>query len=307
MKEIKNQVVEWWEEISVWWKKQTRRGKTITLFVCSVSIVLFLCFTDVARNLILLVAGIVGWHFLFRRTEAAEREANISERNIEITERSLKLAEENARITEQNRKDSEKNITNERINLATEQLASEKPSVRLSGILGLVKIFQFHKEERYRIIRVLSAFVHDFAPIDSDTRTVQDRSKYSDIEEAVQALAFLTEPFPADQKKTLFDLQFTNLSGLGFAGINLSYFNLLGVNFSNSHLYGVNFTDTRLGMVNFSGVYLHDPEGLTQEQLEQAFFWKGNPPRDFPSELKLTEKDPDKEKKNEDSTEDNSD
>lgn len=280
------------DEIIGWWKEQTRLGKTIILLFVIGAIILCFKYPDPARNLILLIAGIIGWYFLNRRTITAEE--------------NTKAAEESTQATIKNTEIAEQGLTVERLTRATEQLASDKSSVRLGGILGLVKIFQSHKEEKYRIIRVLAAFIHDFAPIDGDTRTVEDRGKYSDIEEAVQALAFLTEPLPADQKKTLFDLQFTNLSGLGFVGINLSYFNILGVNFSNSHLYGFDFTGARLGMVNFSGVHLVAPKGLTQEQLEQAFYWKGNPPKEFPPELKLTEKYPNEEKKDEDSTKDNS-
>lgn len=219
---------------------------------------------DTLRNLILLTAGFVGWYFLYQRTKAASQ---------------------NTRIAEQG-------LTVERLNRVTEQLASDKVSVRLGAILGLVQIFESHEEERYKITRILSTFVHDYAPSSSDTREIQYRGKGLDIEEAVKALTILTESFPANEKKILFDLNLTNLSGLSFSDANLSNFSFVGANFSNSYLHGVNFTGAILGVVNFSGVSLRDPTGLTQEQLEHAFYLKGKPPIEFPSELKLIEGEP---------------
>ena len=77
----------------------------------------------------------------------------------------------------------------------------------------------------------------------------------------------------------------TNLSGLSFYNIDLSHFNLLDVNFSNSRLSWVDFTGARLGNVNFSGVSLRYSKGLTKEQLEKVFYWKGEQPEEFPEDL----------------------
>ena len=174
------------------------------------------------------------------------------------------------------------------LNRVTEQLDSDKSSVRLGGILDLAQIYKSHKEERYKIIQILFAFVHDFAPVDSNARIIESRSKHSDIEEAVKVLAAFTKQLPICEKKTLCDLQFTNLSGLNFSDTDLSNFNLSGVNFSNSFLQWVDFTGAKLEKVNFSGASILNPEGLTQEQIMESY-WKGEPPKKFPKGFKLSE------------------
>ena len=223
---------------------------------------------DAIRNLILIVAGVVGWYFLIQRTKTASQNTEIAEQGLTV----------------------------DRLNRATKQLASDKASVRLGGIRGLEQIFRTHEEERDKIVRILVAFIHDFAPISSDTRTIQMRGKHSDIAEAIEVLAEITERFPSTRKAHL-DLHDTNLSGLMFVGTNLSNFRFFGANFSNSHFWHVDFTDAILGMVNFSGVTIDDEKGLTQQQVRDAFYWEDNPPQNFPVELQseLEERDPDEE------------
>ena len=234
--------------------------------------------SDQVRNLSLLLVASIGWYFLYRRTATAEQ-------NTEAAQQSAQAAIKNTTIAEQG-------LTTERLTRAIEQLAHKRASIRLGGILGLQQIASHHEEEHEKIVQILSAFVRDFAPKDSDTRIIEENNKYLDIREAVELLAAITESFSTDKKEMLCDLRFTNLSGLAFADTNLSYFNFLGANFSNSFLWWVDFTGSRLGKVNFSGTSFRNPKGLTQEQLEQAFYWRGHPPINFPGELELTEIDP---------------
>lgn len=264
----KNQIANWCKGQFIWWMGQTCWVQRYAIIVSVLAIILavtilglvgyglFCMNSDIGRNLILLVAGIVGWYFLARRTKA----------------------------TEQNTKIAEHGLTIDRLNRAIEQLASDKLSVRLGAIHGLEQIFKLHVEERYKIIQILAAFVHDSASISSDTRTIDTRGKHSDIEEAIRVLAEVTEPFP-DERQAFFDLHFTNLSGLGFSDTNLSNFRFLGTNFSNSLFWWVDFTNAGLQKVNFSRVSIRNSKGLTREQLEQAFYWKGEPPIEFPEEL----------------------
>ena len=228
--------------------------KKITLVIAS----------DKVRNLSLLLVASIGWYFLYRRTTTAEQNTKAAQQSV---------------VT------AEKGLTAERLTRAIDQLASDKPSIRLGGILGLHQIFEANEEERYKIIRILSSFIHDFAPIDSDTRKIEKRSKHSDIEEAIKILATITAPLIADDKRRLFDLHHTNLSGLAFGVVDFSYFRLSGANFSNSFLYAVCFTGAVLDGVNFSGVSCPDPHDLTPEQIKNAFYWRGEPPKEFPEEL----------------------
>ena len=107
---------------------------------------------EIIRNLILLVAGVVGWYFLARRTRAAEREASISEQRI---------------------KNEEKDKISKQINLAKEQLDKDEFSKRLFGVDQLKRIAESHEGERENIAQILSGFIRDFAPGKSDTRILK--------------------------------------------------------------------------------------------------------------------------------------
>ena len=226
----------------------------------------YLCFKypDPTRNLILLIAGLTGLYFLNRRT---------------IT------AEQNTEAVQQSAVTAEKGLTTERFTRAIEQLTSEKLSIRLGGILGLRQIAFSHQEEPDKIAQILCAFVQEFAPKDSVTRTVEENSKHLDISEAVALSAQITELIVEDERARICDLQFANLSGLIFFDIDFSHFRFLGANFSNSSLQRIDFNGASLERVNFSGVSLRESKGLTPGQIEQAFYWKGKPPEEFPTEL----------------------
>ena len=116
---------------------------------------------DAVRNLILLTAGIFGWYFLYRRTKAAGKDAESARKNAATAEQGLNV---------------------DRLARAIEQLAHEKPSIRLGGILGLEQITEIGMEEQYKVIQILSVFVRDFAPEDDNTRTIKKRDMRSDIE-----------------------------------------------------------------------------------------------------------------------------
>ena len=274
----------WWLIRKLWWQVGRYRALWELPIYLSVDVGGFIWLfweklrmmdQDAVRNLILLTAGIVGWYFLYRRTKAAEEDAESARKNATTAEQGLNV---------------------DRLARAIEQLAHEKSSIRLGGILSLEQITEIGMEEQYKIIQILSAFVRDFAQEDGNTKTIKERDMRSDIEEAVIVLAANAQIIGGDYKTRFCNLQFTDLSGLSLSYVDFSYFNLIGSNFSNSLLYGIDFTGARLGKVNFSRVDCSNLKGLTQEQLEQAFYWKGNPPIDFPGELRLMEKDPNQEK-----------
>ena len=264
-KKVRDELVSWWKNQLPWVKKVVLASLGATsLFFLSAFVYLCFKYPDPTRNLILLIAGLTGLYFLSRRTITAEQ-------NMEAAQQSAVTAE--------------KGLTTERFTRAIEQLASEKLSIGLGGILGLRQIVFSHREECYKIAQLLCAFVQDFAPRDSITRTTDEDSRYLDISEAVELSAKITEFIPEDEKGKICDLQFTNLSGLIFFDTDFSYFRFLGANSSNSSLHRVCFYSASLERVNFSGVSLREPKGLTLEQIREAFYWKGESPEEFPAEL----------------------
>ena len=217
---------------------------------------------DAARNLILLIAGIIGWYFLSRRTKAAEQDAKTAQRNAITTEQGL---------------------TVERLTRAIEQLANKNLSIRLGGILGLEQIADTHGEERKKIARILVSFIHTRAIKDSkelkkniteskvsELETEEEFSAYRaqrlDIEAAVNALANIASKLEQqnqfqkqynEKKQHLCDLQDLDLRGLRFIRADLTDFEFAGADMSGAWLSHANFTGS-----NFCK-YDHNAKGFT--------------------------------------------
>ena len=287
----------------------------------------YLCFKfgDGARNLILLLAGLIGWYFLSRRTQAAEDNVRVAEQDLFV----------------------------EQLTRAMEQLANDKVHVRMGGVLGLEQIALSKNTEvndRKKIARILVSFIRTRATIGSeectkdlktsgvaDLGTAKNANAYRiprlDVEAAVNALAQIAyhlekqEQFREqfnERKCHLCDLQRTDLRGLRFVEANLSNFTLMNADVSDAwmrqadlsgaklkgatfdrvwlvrtDLIGADFTEgdsseskasfvgTNLSAADFEGA-----EGLTQEQIDKAYYWvdsrnnKKYPPCNLPDGLK---------------------
>lgn len=239
--------------------------------------------SDSMRNLGLLLAASIGWYFLSRRTNVAEREAIVSEQNIKITEQNIK-------ITEQNIKTNEQKIVDEQISRAIERLAGENPFIRLNSISDLEKISLTHEEESKKIARILVSFIRTRATKDSEENKLKKTEEFDayreqrlDIETAVNVLARIASNLEkqkqleqrGDNKYHLCNLENLDLRGLRLEDVDLSKFNLEGTDFSGAwlrrtdlsgaHLF--KFVDskvlraiffrTHLDHASFTGAYLN--------------------------------------------------
>ncbi len=221
--------------------------------------------TEDRRNLILTIAGLIGLHFLYRRTRAIEQTARTAEQDLTV----------------------------DRLTRSTEQLTHDKTSIRLSGILGLEQIALSREEECKKIIQILSAFIREIAPLDR-TRKEEERHNHVDIETAVNALANIAAPFKS-QKCLFCDLQETNLSGLRFFDTDLSFFTLTGADISNAVFFNVNFEGTELNGANISNASFEDAIGEPWESPKKSFYWKGQRPDTLPDGLEPEEREPEEE------------
>lgn len=203
------------------------------------------------RNLGLLLAASISWFFFHWRAKSAD----------------------------QNTKTSKQTLIVERITRAIEQLAHEKPSVRLGGILGLEQVALAQQEEHEKIIRILVSFIRtrarkesqevkkDLAKIDLLKLTDTDdykayREQRLDVESAVGVLANIASKIKItgqsqeqynELKHRLCNLEDIDLRGLALRGIDLSNFNLRGIDFSGASLSFTNFTGANLSL--FYSVY----------------------------------------------------
>lgn len=213
------------------------------------------------RTLIMLLAGVFGWYFLVSRTESAKRSAEAADQNVKI---------------------AGQNLTTEQLTRAIEQLANDKPFVRLGGILGLEQIAKSHEEESKKVARILVSFIRTHATKDSE-RTRKDisicnlseseemvdfsayRAQRLDIEAAVNTLARISSELEkqgqvseeyaeyGDAKYQICDLRNTDLRGLKFAKANLSNFDFSYTDMRGVMLFHTDLTAGYLISANFHG------------------------------------------------------
>lgn len=333
MKEVWHRIIDWRGEIVAWCKKQIFLGKTITFilkksiielkqkipwegFLISLSIFAFIIlvfhvyfllinggYSAMIRNpgtrtLILFLAGTVGWYFLLRRTRA-----------------------------------NEKSVSIEQLTRSMEQLANDKSSIQLGGVLGLKNIAKAREEERNNIIRIFITRIHELTAKKDQGENLLEQDKRRIIEATVIAISEIAEYLWPPSKLVVCDFQKIDLSNLIFTGLDFSwsqftlakfqntYFgqmkfhsaNLNAVDFNsarvemsvfnNAILTDANFTDAEVMASNFTDAYLtgavfkntdisssifKNVTGLTQEQLDEAYYVKGSPPSDLPEGLKLS-------------------
>ena len=225
---------------------------------------------DVMRNLILLTAGIVGWYFLYQRVKTADQ--------------SKKAAEQSAQT-------AEKGLTTERLTRAIEQLAHEKISICLGGIRSLEQIAKSHEEEREKIIEILSTRIHEIAPLDARKETREWFQGLEDIEEQnrlinekrykrldVEIIAKVLGDIMRIHPCYFYKLYRIDLSGLIFRESNFTDCFFSEVNMSYTNFVDVDFCNTKLYRSNISCASFVEPKNLTQEQINQSFYYKGHPP-----------------------------
>lgn len=210
-----------------------------------------------ARNLSLLLIASIGWFFFYWRA---------------------RIADQDAQTAKQNAKTAEKVLTAEQITRAIEQLAHEKPSVRLGGILGLEQVALTQKEERVKIARILVSFIRTrsrknseetrndlektgFTKLESRETFSAYREQRLDVEAAIPALARVASElekqrqFGAEYNKSkryLCDLQNTDLRGLRLDKVDLSNFNFLRTDFSGAWLAFTNFAKAGISLPSAS-------------------------------------------------------
>ena len=202
------------------------------------------------RNLSLLLAASIGWFFFYWRAKSADR-----------------------------------GVTVERFTRSIEQLANSSPSICLGSIRSLEQIASSHEEEREKIIQILSARIHELAPLNGEMEN-GDWRRRPDIKSAIEALANIAEPL-GNKKRPFCVLNDVNLRKLFVEKTNLSYFSLMGSDLSNSTFKEVDFSYTKLSASFVNGTTFENCKNLTKEQIMQVNWVNGRTPRGLPKEWKL--------------------
>lgn len=291
-----------WRLIAAAWKNTERgfkkHGEHILIglaFAVGVILIIYLCFPvreygpfkaigdDGARNLIILLAGLVGWYFLFHRTKIAARNA----------------------VT------AEQGLVTDRLGRAIDQLAHKDSTIRVGGILGLEQIAISQPEEREKIARILISFIRkrddekDKSETSHEQNLVEYRIRRLDMEAAVSALAEIAAKLEYrnqynERKEHLCDLRNIDLRGLRFVEADLSEFNLAGADLRGAWMRETKLPGAFLKNVDFKGAYIsganfQGAKGLSKEQLAKAFADDDFPPLNLPSGLNPPQQPPERD------------
>ena len=203
--------------------------------------------SDGVRNLGLLLAASIGWFFLYWRAKTTDLNVEAAEQSAEATRKNAELAE--------------KGLITDRLTRAIEQIAHEKPYMRVGGIRDLEQIADTQEEERMKIAHILASFIRTQAVKNYKENELMmkeefdaHREKRLDIEIAVTVLSRIASKLEkqkqfeqhSENKYDLCSLENLDLRGLRFEGVDLSKFALEGTDFSGAWLRGANFTNAHL-------------------------------------------------------------
>ena len=220
--------------------------------------------SDGVRNLGLLLAASIGWFFFYWRAKTTDLNVEAAEQSAEATRKNAELAE--------------KGLITDRLTRAIEQIAHEKPYVRVGGIRGLEQIADTQEEERMKIAHILASFIRTQAVKNYEENKLMTKEEFDahrekrlDIEIAVTALSRIASKLEkqkqfeqhSENKYDLCSLENLDLRGLRFEGVDLSEFGLEGTDFSGAWLRRVNLT----------GAHLFKPFGI---KVLRAIFFKAH-------------------------------
>ena len=111
----------------------------------------------VVRNYGFLVAAIIGFPFLIRRTWAANRSATAALKQAEASAQQSKIAAKQSEIA------ADQSIA-EAFTRAITHLGDKKLEIRIGGIYALARIARDSKKDHWPIMEILTAFVRQKAP-----------------------------------------------------------------------------------------------------------------------------------------------
>ena len=213
------------------------------------------------RNLVLALAAIIAFPLALWRSIVAERQATTALRG----------------------------LLNERYQKGAEMLGNNLLTVRLGGIYALARLAREHPADYHtQIMSLLCAFVrHPRGPA-KEKEAEGIYRLHEDVREVVTVIRERSEAQVEIEKQEKYELDLTrvNLDSMNtnLMEANLTDAILMQANLRNAllvraNLTGANLVGTILDNANLNGAILKGPTiGLTQEQLDQAYARKDNPP-----------------------------
>jgi uncharacterized protein YjbI with pentapeptide repeats len=166
------------------------------------------------------------------------------------TAESIKLTNESIKVTQDGQ------VTG-RYTAAINQLAAERPEVKLGGIYALGRVMNDSPSDQRTVQKVLSAYIRSNAP-NEETSTAPP----SDIAAALDVITANEV-----ESKTDVDLHGANLQEVELQSRRIDSANLSGVNFGGADFCRTSFAGSDLGSADFSGSLLkqanfNSPNGI---------------------------------------------
>ncbi|MHC8510273.1 MAG: pentapeptide repeat-containing protein [Rhodospirillales bacterium] len=235
--------------------------------------------SEVARNVGLMSAAVIGLVLAFWRSLIADKQRALTERGL-ITER---------------------------INKAVENLGHETVAVKLGGVYALWRLIEeipgqdkdARRSDVKMILDILTAFVrHDAKERVSDGKSGKPVLR-ADVETAVKLLGDKNAPYRSITPDYKLNLHGANLSGA----------TLYDCDFQNTVFVAADLSEAYLGLTKFSGAIMHTAIltnanlsgvdftgaiGMTQKQVDSAF-WDDFGPPILPVDLNAPPQKPKKE------------
>ncbi|WP_062289150.1 pentapeptide repeat-containing protein [Nostoc piscinale] len=150
-----------------------------------------------------------------------------------------------------------------RLKLAVEKLHHKTLDIRLQGITELGELANYHGQENWEIIELLTAFVRQNSLYTTNPEVKNQLSTkiHPDIQAALQVLTKTDTPksLASEQLDLSYtDLRGANLSGGNLVGVNLYQANLSGVNLAGANLSGAILCAANLSQANLVGANLKE-------------------------------------------------
>ncbi|MBD2496620.1 pentapeptide repeat-containing protein [Nostoc sp. FACHB-280] len=150
-----------------------------------------------------------------------------------------------------------------RLRMAVDKLHHQKLDVRLQGIAELEKLANYHGQENWEIMEVLTAFVrqNSLYKTHQEVKSQSSPNIHPDIQASLKVLTKTdTQKSLASEQLDLSytDLRGANLSGGNLAGVNLYQANLSGVNLAGANLSGAILCAANLSQANLAGANLSE-------------------------------------------------
>ena len=204
------------------------------------------------RNLVLVLAAIIGLPLAIWRSKVAEHQAETAQRG----------------------------LLNERYQKGAEMLGSDLSAVRIGGIYALARLAGEHPGDYHlQIMSLLCAFLHHHPAVEKENQNPEEkfREDFWIIIQVIVARSAAQIEIEKAEKYRL-DLRELNLTNAKLTNADLTNADLMWADLSGAWLGEANLANADLFGACLSGAHLKDCKGFTQEQINQTNVHNGKLP-----------------------------